>query len=296
FEVNLITPFQGVKLEVGGAVETYWKSMAVSPPAVVKPAPQLALSNRSVGSAHTSPSNRSIITGGGHALTVSSVTGNFVQVVVQVTRDLHPVVFTDWKLPTGDYDLGVSDVTLSQFEALAQSIGRNLNVADEAGLMSLEWHKILPGSMVSLAKLIAAIPSGLGLSLSLAYPPSRIREKYSLRYRIDLNEFVDAVLRTIYDASTSVEGQYGRRRIIFMSSAPDICASLNWKQPNYPVFFVTQCGKHTANPPGPTTLTIDDANDRRLTSLAAAVEFSKANNLLGICLDAHLLVRHLHSN
>ena len=42
---------------------------------------------------------------------------------------------------------------------------------------------------------------------------------------------VDAVLRTIYDAP-SPDGPSARRNVVFTSSAPDVCAALNWKQPN----------------------------------------------------------------
>jgi CDK inhibitor PHO81 len=43
--------------------------------------------------------------------------------------------------------------------------------------------------------------------------------------------------------------------------------------------------------PSPTAFDFDFEGDQRLCSLGAAVEFSRANNLLGVFIDADLLVR-----
>jgi len=74
-----------------------------------------------------------------------------------------------------------------------------------------------------------ALPTSMGVCLELAYPTPRIRDRFSLRHRLPLNAFTDAVLRTVYHASAAPEG---RRKIIFASFSPDVCAAVNWKQPN----------------------------------------------------------------
>jgi CDK inhibitor PHO81 len=152
--VNIITSFEGVTLEVGGDVETYWKSMAM--PVVSMPQPSLSRwSHRSslIGSAHTSPSVSSANNLGGQAaLTISSLHGSYVFAVVQVTRDLQPVVYSEWLLQGTDYDLGVSDVTLVQFEALSRRLGRNINSEDSAAVK--DWSSILSHCMISLADLL----------------------------------------------------------------------------------------------------------------------------------------------
>ena len=72
---------------------------------------------------------------------------------MQVTRDLQPVTFCEWRLPEDAYDLGVADVTLSQFTALAQRVGRSgLNVSINASLSDL--HKAIAGSMMPLSDLL----------------------------------------------------------------------------------------------------------------------------------------------
>lgn len=67
-----------------------------------------------------------------------------------------------------------------------------------------------------------------------------------------------------------------------------VCALFSFADP---VFLASQCGEVHRAPPSATALSTDDAHDHRLWSLDAAVEFAKVNNLLGVLLDAGLLVR-----
>ncbi|OBZ76417.1 Ankyrin repeat protein nuc-2 [Grifola frondosa] len=269
FEVNVITPFSGVKLEIGGSVETYWKSLAMPVPGLATKAfaPRSAPPVRPLGSAQTSPSNPSVAVSSGHSLTHTSVTGSYVYVTVQVTRDLHPVVYTEWKLPDDQYDLGIADITLAQFHALASRLGKGRPSVDNPSISPSNWHKLLSSSMVSLVDLLRIVPVSIGICVELAYPSWTVRQRNVLRHRVDLNDVVDSVLRTVYDTSTAVEGYPGRRSVVFTSFAPD-----------------------------PTALNVDDVHDYRFASLDSAVEFCKTNNLLGVLLDAGLLVRLLASD
>ncbi|KAH9938577.1 uncharacterized protein B0H18DRAFT_1081185 [Fomitopsis serialis] len=293
FEVNIITPFRGVTLEIGGAVETYWKSLATPVPT---PSSRLVPSRsqpstRSMTSVQTSPSNLSTTVASGHSLTHSSVTGSYVYVTVQVTRDFHPVAFAQWLLPEEGCDLGVADLTLEQFGALAQRSGRCLMQMDSPVLSPLQWSKLISGCMIPLAELLRVVPAAIGICLELAYPPQRVRERLSLRHQLDLNDVTDSLLRTVYDTTAAPDGAAGRRPVVFTSFSPDACAALNWKQPNYPVFLATQCGEQSRGLPSATALSVDDVRDYRFSSLDSAVEFAKSNNLLGVLLDAGLLVR-----
>ena len=47
-------------------------------------------------------------------------------------------------------------------------------------------------------------------------------------HMLTLNDFVDSVLKVVYKHLPFQP----RRRIVFGSFNPDICAALNWKQPN----------------------------------------------------------------
>lgn len=57
-----------------------------------------------------------------------------------------------------------------------------------------------------------------------------------------------------------------------------------------PVFFASQCGQKGSITPSRTALSVEHVTDRRLTCLGAAVKFSKKNNLLGVFVDAAVLV------
>ncbi|KAI0693587.1 hypothetical protein BC835DRAFT_1068445 [Cytidiella melzeri] len=293
FEVNIVTPFSGVTLKIGGAVETYWKS--ISTPASTPTVGRLSYSRfmlppRAVASAHTSPSTYAQPAASSQALTHSSIAGNFIYITVQVTRDLQPVTFCDWRLPEELYELGVADITLLQFIALAKRVGRSKTfsstVVSTTSLSDL--HRSIAASMMPLSDLLKLLPPTLGICLELAYPPTSIQTQLSIRHQTSLNDAVDAVLRTIYEI-TSLEGHVGRRNVVFTSFSPDVCSALNWKQPNYPVFFASQCGRRCPVRPSATALSIEDTNDYRLSSLNCAVEVCKTNNMLGLLLDAELL-------
>lgn len=137
------------------------------------------------------------------------------------------------------------------------------------------------------------------MDLSLPY-----KDHPSLR-PLGLNATVDAFLRIIFDSFTTPNN-----RVVFNSFCPNICVALNWKQPNCtlfflfsemyltasiivfidPVFFSSRCGKNNQHLP---TLGYQLVNedDERVRSVGAAVEFARDNNLLGVFVDAELLVR-----
>jgi len=167
-----------VTLEIGGAVETYWKSLAAVPHNTAPPAPSTTktavttprLSRaRQLGSAPLGSPTGSPITVTSKApqpITISSITGSYVYITVQVTQDLQPVVFGEWQLPQQDFDLWVADVTLAQFEALARRKGMELRANNSGdggsggggggGVMPStpsEWHSLIRRSMVSLENL-----------------------------------------------------------------------------------------------------------------------------------------------
>jgi len=235
-----------VTLEVGGDLETYWKSTAMATGQTTQLAPpRVSRRTNHIGSVQASPVNNTSH-GGGQALTISSQQGSYVYVVVQVTRDLHPVVFFDWLLPGITFELGVTDVTLAQYEALAKTIGKSLSAVPEEPYV--DWVQLLHNSMVSLGQLlkvcihnshvlekrnvysdiIQILPPDVNLLFDLAYPSETISPSICL-HRLNLNNFVDSVLQTIFDASGTT---FPRRKITFTSFSPDVCSSLNWKQPN----------------------------------------------------------------
>lgn len=89
---------------------------------------------------------------GSHSLTHSSVTGSYLYITVQVSRDLEPVVYPDWVLPEIGYDLGVADLTLTQFKGLAQRHGRCLPTPGSSSIR--EFRSAIAQSMASLREVL----------------------------------------------------------------------------------------------------------------------------------------------
>ncbi|KAG5461046.1 MAG: hypothetical protein BJ554DRAFT_6830, partial [Olpidium bornovanus] len=106
------------------------------------------------------------------------------------------------------------------------------------------------------------VPMDTGFNIELKYPMVDEAEAYDIREAYELNVFVDAVLLCVYQHA-------GARSIIFSSFHPDVCMMLSCKQPNYPVFFLTDAGT-------------SPMADVRCQSIREAVCFAKTANLLGI--------------
>lgn len=175
-------PFVGSKLEINGQVETYWKASSVptftglsqdhgrqfqphrplsiptSSPNISSPSGGGPVTSSSGTSAGQSTS--SAIDGG--LVTATSLTGQYLTVIVQVTKDLIPVVYGDHKLPIEAFEMGVADVTYDQFQKLAKAKGRRLEdsrvEANKGELVVGVWANLIRSSMVSLETLLAVCP------------------------------------------------------------------------------------------------------------------------------------------
>lgn len=126
----------------------------------------------------------------------------------------------------------------------------------------------------------------------MAYPSASERQLQSSTNHLiisrstplPINSVVDSILTVVYDhGKLAADSNNGSgRNVIFSSLNPNICTTLNWKQPNYGVFFKTRVG-------------FDDQkrmNDDRCNSIKAAIKFAKANNLLGLICEASPLVQY----
>ncbi|RHZ82191.1 hypothetical protein Glove_112g42 [Diversispora epigaea] len=273
FEFAIVKPFQGVQLEIGGQVETYWKSTNT---VIIPGSPE-------------QPLNLSGISGNiPFFITASSLSGEYIQIVVQVTRDMVAVVYPEWMLPVNVFDLSVSDVTYSQFKSLNHdNFDFNNNTTS-----SKELQKMVHKAYLSLEEVLERLQPFLGVNLEIKYPTVYEMSRYRFSNIPDINSYVDTILQTVYKNPTTRNGS--NRSVIFSSFNPAICTALNWKQPNYAVFFNSFCGfenKNKNHEDGGATYEEDIEQDKRCTSIKEAVKFAKINNLLGVVCDATLLVR-----
>lgn len=139
FEVNVVKPFERAQLQIGGQFETYWKSTT------------------SVASGEAMASQAP----GTSVVTASSLSGEHVRVVVQVTSDGVPVAYPQWKLPVDGFDVHVGEVTSAQFLSLAERSGRTLEmgaVGDKTDPGA--WYQAILGALVPLDQLLkVSLPS-----------------------------------------------------------------------------------------------------------------------------------------
>ncbi|CAG8533496.1 12469_t:CDS:2 [Ambispora leptoticha] len=303
FEFEVVKPFQSVQLEIGGRVETYWKS--TNPITLFNSRLELPL----------------VANGFTHSfITASSLSDEYIQIVVQVTRDMIAVVYSDWMLPVDEFDLSVSDVTYKQFKTMGERIlnGNKESVDFKKEKNKAKLHKMVHRAYLSLEEVLEHLPLDIGVNIEIKYPTVYEMSNYWFSNIPDINTYVDTILQSVYDQAQATHGNgigtssnhtYHippvKRSVIFSSFNPAICSAINWKQPNYAVFFNTYCGFESGatnrgkkrkarsehNVDEDTTYEEVIIRDKRCTSIKEAIKFAKSNNLLGIICEATLLIQ-----
>lgn len=213
FRFQVVTPFHGIPLEIT-TFATYWKAT-------------------SQDNAH--PSN--LITG-------SSLSGNFMRLFIQVTKDYVPVLYNDWALPSSKHDL-VSRTTYKEFTAAALDAGRGRGVVQGLVGSGIDREDLayaqrqIARSYASLADALAILPHDLHLEIHVCYPTRAEEEALGLGPTPNMNAVVDSVLKVVFDHARYLREtqlretrEDGLRNFVFSSYNPDICTALNWKQPN----------------------------------------------------------------
>ncbi|KAL8282362.1 hypothetical protein RB597_009867 [Gaeumannomyces tritici] len=123
----------------------------------------------------------------------------------------------------------------------------------------------------TLEDLFHKLPEGVGFNIEMKYPMLHESEEHEMdAYAVELNSFCDTVLAKVYDLA-------GPRNILFSSFNPDICLCLSFKQPNFPILFLTDAG----------TCPVGDV---RASSLQEAIRFASRWNLLGVVSQAEPFV------
>lgn len=134
----------------------------------------------------------------------------------------------------------------------------------EKGYKGNSRGNFIQAPFATLEDLFRDLPSGVGFNIEMKYPMLHESEEHDMdAYAVELNSFCDTVLAKVYDLRDA------SRHIIFSSFNPDICLCLSFKQPNFPIMFLTDAG---TSPVG----------DVRASSLQEAIRFASRWNLLGI--------------
>ncbi|KAF9433187.1 Glycerophosphocholine phosphodiesterase [Entomortierella beljakovae] len=137
---------------------------------------------------------------------------------------------------------------------------------DPAAKMKGNGLGTIQAPFATLEDTFETVPSNIGFNIEVKYPMLDEAEDANIPlYSFELNQFVDRILKEVYDHETD----YPNRNIIFSSFHPEVCLLLNMKQPNYPVFFLSDAGTSVVA-------------DRRCNSIQGAVRFATTIDLLGI--------------
>ncbi|GBC00079.1 hypothetical protein RclHR1_03740003 [Rhizophagus clarus] len=269
FEFLVINPFKHEKLAVGSK-HTYWTSTKV-------------IGHRGFGMNRAETPNLQI---GENTLisfiTAASLGAEYVEFDIQLTKDHVPVIYHDWTITETGYDIPIHAITLHQFleinkrrfvpekflvrehDIRKEFLRPTTNDEKKEGKLKGNSDGTIQGPFVTLIETFKHVPIHIGFNIEVKYPMIDEAEADGLpAYYTELNLFVDTILQCVYDHAQE------KRNVIFSSFHPDICLMLAFKQPNYPVFFLTDCGEETMA-------------DGRCNSLQMAIRFAKFANLLGI--------------
>lgn len=208
FRFQVVTPFHGIPLEITHFA-TYWKATSQY---------------------ENHPSN--LITG-------SSLSGDFMRLFIQVTKDGVPVLYNDWALPSSRNDL-ISRMTYEEFEAVGLEAGRGRGAVQGLIGSGIDREELaiaqrqVARSYTSLADALALLPADLHLEIHVCYPTRAEEEALQLGPTQNINLVVDCVLKVVFDHARHLREAKDSplRSFVFSSYNADVCTALNWKQPN----------------------------------------------------------------
>jgi glycerophosphodiester phosphodiesterase len=297
FNFLIITPFSHPNLSVSEE-RTYWKKSATHVIGHRGLGKNMA-NNRSLQLGENTIDS---------FVAAASLGASYVEFDVQMTKDHVPVIYHDFLVSETGADVPVHSLTLEQFLALSDGAhkqsrrkeGRSTAIeetdasrprpqrsyslgsayGEETHVMMRERMKhtrdfkkkgfkgnlrgeFIQSNFTTLEEMFKKLPEDISFNIEMKYPMlwETVDEEMDT-YAIELNSFVDTVLKMVYDMSK-------KRNIIFSSFHPDICLLLSFKQPNFPVLFLTDAGDSTVG-------------DIRASSLQEAIRFASRWNLLGI--------------
>lgn len=299
FEFTIIKPFSGVQYDIHSRIETYWKSTQT-------------ISGGKTKQAQSTEQQ--------HLVTESSLSGQYVWVPIQVTKDHVAFVCPTWRLPTSLMELFACEVNAPQLEKICDlARSKEQIVKQMREVKSVEdVQRLISTSYVPLSQFLALLGPQYKLHLQIILPTVTEQAYLGISLAADVNTIIDTILSTVFAHADDLKGREGcesPRSIFFSSSNSTLCTALNWKQPNCKSFCVMFCavlmpmsdpvflasnlglddypenegafGSHLKR--SPHGLPVVDS-DRRCSSVKEAVKFSKLNNLLGLIIDAEVMV------
>ncbi|XXG97150.1 ubiquitin-binding protein cue5 [Hypoxylon texense] len=262
FNTQVIKPFQGTPLEITD-FETYWKATS-----------------------QLDQNPTMFVTG-------SSLSGDFVQLYVQHTSDGIPVIWPQWRIECGGIDVSVSRLSYEQFSTITASnpSRTQLSLIPTHELNDIaEIHGVVNTAGVSLEQALSLIPNSMHVNLQIIYPSEEEERRLGLGPTANLNNLVDAILTIVFDHAREQRAQRMSapdtvRSVVFSSYNPTLCTTLNWKQPNFPVFLCNDLGREETM----LSPSVIQSSGRRTFSVKETVRIAQSNNFMGLVCCSRLL-------
>ncbi|RAQ48998.1 ankyrin repeat protein nuc-2, partial [Aspergillus flavus] len=258
FGFQVIKPYHGDPLEITHFA-TYWKATSA------------------IDSEHNG-----LVTG-------SSLSGDHVQLFVQLTRDRIPVVYPCFTILHHGIELPICHLTYSQFQVIGVEKGVNrLDLFQHLQTRAVDdlaqAHRMLASSFLSLKEVLQHLPIGVNVNLSILYPSAAEEQALNMVSLADVNSFADAILTVVFDHARVSRDQNPEfmRSVVFTSYNPNICVALNWKQPNCQIRDLTR---------GVGSLPHIDSSGRASMSIKESARIAQSNNFMGLICRSSLLVR-----
>lgn len=233
FNFQVIKPFHGIPLEIMHFA-TYWKATS-----------QL--------DSHPN----AFITG-------SSLSGDYVQIFVQLTSDGVPVLYPRWSINHHGIDIPIGRMTHEQFRRIGAAQGRgpgHLALLPQKTVDDIKSiHEMLAHSFATFNDVLNNLPLNIHVAVQVLYPTMTQERALGLSPSLNINSFADAILNDVFEHAriTREQDPEFMRSIVFTSYNADICTALNWKQPNckfYPSFYQLSFSLSTC-PPNPPLSTL----------------------------------------
>ncbi|KAL2050154.1 hypothetical protein ABVK25_009515 [Lepraria finkii] len=266
FNFQVIKPFHGIPLDITHFA-TYW---------------------RATSQLDSHPS--AFITG-------SSLSGDYVQLFVQLTSDGVPVLYPRWSINHHGIEFPIGRMTHEQYISLGTQYGNGDEVLEELEDKTVndipQIHQALAMSFVSLRDVLAFLPTNIHVDIQVLFPTVAQERALGLSPSQNINSYADTILKDVFDHARATKEQNPdfMRSIVFTSYNPDICTALNWKQPNYPVLLCNDLGAKREAPkpgvrgPGPAVA----SNGHHSMSVKEAVRIAQSNNFMGLVCSSRLL-------
>ena len=171
-------------------------------------------------------------------ITGSSLSGDYVQLFVQLTKDGIPVLYPKWSIDHHGLDHPISRLTYEQCQGLSsqQATSEQLlqALAHQSVADAREIHEALASSFLALKDVLRYLPKSIHANIQVLFPTPSQEQELSLGPSPNINDFADGILKDVFEHARSMKERDSNftRSIVFSSYNVDICTALNWKQPN----------------------------------------------------------------